>query len=136
MDSFAHLLSSLPTVAAHFLIAIATWAVVALLLIRLTPADEIKLIRAGNLAAAIWTGGMLIALALPIAAAMRYSHGTAEVAAWSLFAALVQVVTYVAAAALAGKTRERLEQGDLASATMVAATQIAVALITAAALSG
>ncbi len=136
MDSFAHLLSSLPTVAAHFLIAIATWAVVALLLIRLTPADEIKLIRAGNLAAAIWTGGMLIALALPIAAAMRYSHGMAEVAAWSLFAALVQVVTYVAAAALAGKTRERLEQGDLASATMVAATQIAVALITAAALSG
>ena len=136
MDSFAHLLSSIPTVAAHFLIAIATWAIVALLLIRLTPADEIKLIRAGNLAAAIWTGGMLIALALPIAAAMRYSHGIAEVATWSLFAALVQAVTYVAAAALAGKTRERLEQGDLASATMVAATQIAVALITAAALSG
>jgi putative membrane protein len=136
MDSLAHLLSSLPTVAAHFLIAVATWAVAALVLIRLTPADEIKLIRAGNLAAAIWTGGTLIALALPIAAAMRYSHGTAEVAVWSLLAALVQVVTYVAAAILAGKTRERLEQGDLASATMVAATQIAVALITAAALSG
>lgn len=136
MDAFTHLLSSIPTVATHFLVAVATWAVAGLVLIRLSPADEIKLVRTGNLAAAIWAGGMLIALAIPIAAAMRYSHGTAEVLAWSLLAALIQIVTYIAAALLAGKTKERLEQGDNASATMVAATQIAVALITAAALSG
>jgi len=134
--AFNHLLATLPTVAAHFFIALATWALAVGVVLRVTPADEIALIRAGNVAAATWAGGTFIALALPIAAAMKYSGTTTEVVAWSGLAAIVQIVTYGVACWLAGKTREKLERGDMASALAVATTQIAVALITAAALSG
>ena len=75
-------------------------------------------------------------MAIPISAAMKYSAYATEVVAWSLLAAVIQIVTYLIACAITGQTKERLEQGDYAAAIMVAAAQIAVALITAAALSG
>jgi putative membrane protein len=135
-DAFGRMLGAVPTVAAHFLVALATWALAVAIMLRFTPADEIKLIRAGNAAAAVWAGGTVIAMALPIAAAMKYSGGTAEVAAWSALAAAVQLIAYLVACRVTGKTREKLEGGDMASALFVAAIQLAVALITAAALSG
>jgi putative membrane protein len=135
-EAFSRLLTALPTVGAHFLIAFATWALAVAVILRFTPADEIRLIRAGNAAAAVWAGGTLIAMALPIAAAMRYSDSIAEVVIWSALAALVQIGAYVAACAVAGKTKEKLERGDMASAVFVASLQIALAIISAAALSG
>ena len=77
------LIAASPTVAAHFLIALATWLLAVVLMLKLTPADEIRLIRAGNTAAAVWGGGTVIAMAIPIAAAMKYSGTTAEVIARS-----------------------------------------------------
>jgi putative membrane protein len=136
MEAINRLIAAAPTVATHFLIALATWLLAVAVMLRLTPADEIRLIRAGNTAAAIWGGGTVVAMAIPIAAAMKYSGTTAEVVVWSLLAALVQLIAYFIACRIAGKTQEKLESGDMASAVFVAATQIAIALITAAALSG
>lgn len=135
-DAFGRMFGALPTVAAHFLVALTTWVLAVAIMLRVTPADEIKLIRAGNAAAGVWAGGTVIAMALPIAAAMKYSGGTAEVAAWSALAAAIQLLAYLVACRVTGKTREKLESGDMASALFVAAIQLAVALITAAALSG
>ena len=136
MEAVNRLIAASPTFAAHFLIALTTWLLAVAVMLRLTPADEIKLIRAGNVAAAVWAGGTGIAMAIPIASAMRFSGTTAEVVVWSLLAAIIQLVAYYAACRIAGKTQQKLESGDMASAVFVAAIQIAIALITAAALSG
>lgn len=134
-DAFAHLLSVLPTFLAQFAIALATLAVAVAVVLRATPADELALVRAGNLAAAVWTAGTVVAMAMPIGAALQFSHGTAEVAVWGGLAALIQIATYFVAAAIVGKTRATLEAGELPSALLVVAIQIGVAFVTAAALS-
>jgi len=135
VDAFQHLLSALPVFAAQFGVALATLLLAVALVLRVTPADELKLVRAGNLAAAVWTAGTVIAMAMPISAALRFSNSTGEVAVWGALAAAIQIVTYFAAAAFVGKTRQTLERGELPSALLVAAIQIGVAFVNAAALS-
>lgn len=135
LDAFGHLLSALPVFLAQFGIALATLVVAVALVLRVTPADELKLVRQGNLAAAVWAAGTVIAMAMPISAALRFSHTTGEVAVWGALAALIQIATYFAAAALVGKTRQTLEAGELPSALMVVGIQIGVAFVNAAALS-
>ncbi len=135
-EPLARLATALPVFATHLAIALATLLLAFAIVLRATPADELKLIREGNVAAAVWAGGTIIALALPIAAAMRYSGGTAEVVVWSAIAMALQLGTYLVTCLLVGKTRQKLESGDMASAIMVAATQIGVGIVNAAALSG
>ena len=134
-ETSGHLLTALPAFLAQFGIALATLVVAVAVVIRATPADELALVRAGNLAAAVWTAGTVVAMAMPIAAALRFSATTAEVAVWGGLAALIQIVTYFCAAAVVGKTRATLEAGELPSALLVASIQVGVAFVTAAALS-
>lgn len=134
-DAFGGLLAALPAFLAQFGVALATLIVAVALVLRATPADELRLVREGNLAAAVWAAGTVIAMAMPIAAALQFSHSTAEVAVWGALAALIQIATYFAAAALVGKTRRTLEAGEMPSALLVAAIQIGVAFLNAAALS-
>jgi putative membrane protein len=135
LDAFTHLLTALPIFIAQFGVALATLVLAVWLVLRVTPADELKLVRQGNLAAAVWTTGTVIAMAMPISAALRFSHSTGEVAVWGALAALIQIATYFAAAAIVGKTRQTLEAGELPSALMVVGMQLGVAFVNAAALS-
>lgn len=135
IEAFDHLLGALPLFLAQFGVALATLLIAVALVLKVTPAEELKLIRQGNLAASIWAAGTVIAMAMPISAALRFSHTTGEVAAWGALAAVIQIVTYFAAAAIVGKTRQTLEAGEVPSALMVVAIQIGVAFVNAAALS-
>lgn len=135
VEAFGHLLTALPIFLAQFGVALATLAVAVWVVLRVTPANELRLVREGNLAAAVWTAGTVIAMAMPISAALRFSHTTGEVAVWGALAAVIQIATYFAAAALVGKTRQTLEAGELPSALLVVAIQIGVAFVNAAALS-
>ena len=110
---------ALPVFLAQFGVALATLIVAVTLVLRVTPANELQLVREGNLAAAVWATGTVIAMAMPISAALRFSHTTGEVAAWGGLAALIQIGTYFAAAAVVGKTRQTLEAGEVPSALLV-----------------
>ena len=70
-EAFGHLLTALPAFLAQFGIALATLVVAVAVVIRATPADELALVRAGNLAAAVWTAGTVVAMAMPIAAGLE-----------------------------------------------------------------
>ena len=135
-DVIQPLLHALPVFFAHFGVALATLVVAVAIVLKATPAAEIRLIRAGNLAAAVWSAGTVVAMAMPIAAAMQFSHTAGEVAVWAALAAIIQIATYYAAAAIVGKTRATLEAGELPPAVAVVGIQLGVAFINAAALSG
>jgi len=129
------LLHALPVFLAHFGVALATLIVALAVVLHATPAAEVRLIREGNLAAAVWAAGTTVAMAMPIGAALRFSHTTTEVAVWGALAAIIQIGAYYAAAALFGKTRASVEAGELPSAVAVVGVQLGVAFINTAALS-
>lgn len=110
------------------LLAVATWVFVAV-----TPTDQFKLIREGNTAVALSTGGVVIGFALGVGAAFRYSANLLDAAVWGVVALLAQLLAFYVVVKLLGPTwREGFERGDMAGAIFKAAVAIAVGWINAA----
>ncbi|EIK44364.1 putative membrane protein [Cellvibrio sp. BR] len=125
-------LNGLPAFLAYFAMAI----VLLLLFIRIytwvTPQDELALIRANNVAAALAFGGALIGFALPLASAITNSMSLLDCAVWGAVALVVQVLTFVVLRVAIKQLPERINQGEVATGSFVAASAIAVGLINAA----
>lgn len=125
-------LNGLPAFLAYFAVAI----VLLLLFIRiyswLTPQDELALIRANNVAAALAFGGALIGFALPLSSAITHAMSLLDCAVWGAVALVVQALTFVVLRVVIKQLPQRIEQGEIATGSFVGATAIAVGLINAA----
>lgn len=98
-----------------------------------TPYDERTLIAANNTAAAVALGGAIIGFALPLASALEVTSGIVEFAAWALLAGVIQIVAaLIIRRVVVRDMAQRIEAGNLASATYSAATSIGVGLLNAA----
>lgn len=98
-----------------------------------TPQEERRLIREGNVAAAITFGGAIIGFALPVASALSQTVGMVEFAAWATLAGIVQIVAALIIRALVIKdVHVRIERGEVATGVYLAAVAIAIGLINAA----
>lgn len=125
------------TGAGHFIVAFglacAFLIVFKLIYQMVTPYDERRLIREGNVAAAITFGGAMIGFALPVASALQETANIAEFAAWALLAGLIQVAAFVIVRMIVVKDlHERIERGETAMAVYLAGVAISVGLINAA----
>ena len=85
--------------------------------------------------AALAFGGALIGFALPLASAITHSMSLIDCALWGAVALVVQALTFVLLRVVVSDLPKRIEQGELASATLVAASAIAVGLINSACMS-
>lgn len=102
----------------------------------LTPYKDVQLIREGNPAAALSFGGALVALAIPLAAALAGSASTVEVALWGFAVIAVQLLLFrLTDMALKGLP-QRMQDGDVAAAALLVAAKTALALVLAAAVLG
>jgi putative membrane protein len=98
-----------------------------------TPHNERKLIRDGNVAAAIVLGGALIGYAIPVASAMTQAHSLGEFAAWAALAGIIQIVAFLIVRKLVvNDVTHRIERGEVPVALWLAAVSIAIGLINAA----
>ena len=124
-------LSNLPVFLAFFAICIALVALFLVVYTRLTPYDEWRLIREGNVAAAWSLGGALVAFCLPLANIVAHSNVVIDVAVWGIVALVVQVgVWWILDRLLPGK-RDRIARGDVAAGVILGASSIAVGIINA-----
>lgn len=118
----------------YFGAGIAVLFVAATVVVLVTPHSEIKLIRAGNTAAAIAFAGSLIGLALPIHSAISHSVSLFDALIWGMVAALVQVLAFVVARIASGKLSDQIDQNVVSAGIFSAAIAISVGLINAAAI--
>jgi putative membrane protein len=129
-------ISTLPSFAAFFAVAIAVVAVFLAIYMQATPYPELALVRDGNVAAAVSLGGTLVGLALPVANVVRNSHALLDVIVWGVVACVVQLLAYlVARLAVPGLARD-IPAGKVAPAIFLAALSIAVGLVNAACMEG
>ncbi|MFR9718768.1 DUF350 domain-containing protein [Aeromonas diversa] len=125
-------LSGLLPFLAYFLLAMVLLALFVRLYTWLTPHHEFALIQAGNPAAATAFGGALIGFALPLSSAISHSLSLLDCAIWGVIALLVQVGAFMVMRLLLKGLPERIAQGEMASAILVAAASLAVGLLNAA----
>ena len=109
-------------------------ALFAAVYLRITPADELKLIKNGNLACALSFGGALVGFCLPLASSIAHSVGLLDFVLWSWAAAAIQIVVYFAATRLVPDAAGELAGNNVAVGTLCAVISVAVGLLNAACL--
>jgi putative membrane protein len=102
----------------------------------LTPYRELKLIREGNVAAAITLSGQMLALAIPLGGMLAHSVSLADILLWGIVAVLLQLIAFAAAAILLRDLPKAIERGDIGPALVLATAQIVAGIFNAAAMSG
>lgn len=104
--------------------------------IMLTPHKEVALVRAGNLAAAVSLAGILVGLAIPLSAAMKASTNVVDLALWGVATLVVQLLISRLTDVVLHGMPKRIQDGEVAAATLLAAVKIATGLILGAAVAG
>lgn len=112
--------------------AAALFALYALIYTRLTPYNELRLIREGNTPAAVALAGALLGFAIPVASAVSHSISLLDFLLWALIAAVVQLLAFVVVNRCVKGMAERIARQEMASAILLAAVSISIGLLNAA----
>lgn len=122
-----------PVFLAHAGVTVLILFAAAALYVLLTPHKEITLIRQGNTAAALSLGGVLVGLAIPLAASLRASTNVIEIGLWGAVTVVVQLLVFRLVDMLLRGLPKRIQEGEMSAAALLVGAKIATALIIAAA---
>ena len=122
-----------PVFLLHTSVTVAILFAAAALYVLLTPHKEIALIREGNAAAALSLGGVLVGLAIPLAASLRASTNILEVGLWGAVTVIVQLLVFRLVDMILRGLPRRIQDGEVSAAALLVGAKIATALIIAAA---
>jgi putative membrane protein len=117
---------------ANLVVALALMAGFILLYTRITPPDELKLIRSGNGAATVSLAGAAIGFAIVLSRAVMVSNSLSEVAIWGLIGLAVQVAGFRLASLFVPTLSGDINAGNIPAGVLSAAAAISLGLVNAA----
>ena len=98
-----------------------------------TPYNEAKLIREGNVAAAMALGGALVGYVLPLASALSNTHSLVEFCAWAALSGVIQIAAFTLIRMVVMKdVSARIERGEIAAGVYMMSISLAVGVLNAA----
>jgi putative membrane protein len=98
---------------------------------RMTPFDEVQLIRQGNHAAALSLGGALVGFAVTICSALLHTSEYYAFAGWAAGALLVQLLVYAVATRLLRMSKDHIEANNCAFGGILGAISLSIGLVNA-----
>jgi len=102
---------------------------------RMTPFDEVLLIRQGNHAAALSLGGALLGFSATIASALVHTADFQEFFAWAFGAMVVQMLAYAVTTRLLRMSKDHIEANNGAFGGLMGAISLSIGLINGACIS-
>jgi len=130
------LVAGFPHLLFHLFVTLALFALAVWIYWKVTPHDEMRLIREGNVAAAVSCAGAMLGLALPLALCLASSIIAMEILLWGAVTLVIQLVVFRLADWAVTDLTARIERGELSTAILLAGIKISVGAINAAAVSG
>lgn len=118
----------------YFITAILMVLIFAFLYEKITPSNELILIKNGNLACALSYGGAIVGFCLALASAMMHSVNLGNFVIWGLLAAVVQIGLFFVAMKIVPNSVAELESNNVAVGAFLCALSIAIGLLNAACL--
>ncbi|TFW29542.1 DUF350 domain-containing protein [Massilia horti] len=115
----------------HLLTAAALVLVFFVIYVRVTPYDEVLLIRQGNCAAALSLGGALIGFSITIASALLHTLGYYEFALWAFGAMVVQVLVFAVTTSLLRMSKDQIEADNRAFGGLLGSISLAIGFVNA-----
>ena len=113
----------------HLILAALLLAIFFIAYTRLTPFDEVLLIRQGNHAAALSLGGALLGFSVTIASALVHTGDYQEFAAWAFGAMVVQMLAYAVTTRLLKMSKDHIEANNCAFGGLLGAISLSIGLI-------
>lgn len=102
---------------------------------RVTPFDEMLLIRQGNAAAALSLGGAMLGFSMTVASCIFHTSSIPGFLSWSAGALVVQLLAYTMSTRFLRIAREHIESGNAAYGGLLASISLSVGAINAACIS-
>jgi putative membrane protein len=130
------LANGLPWLIFYLLVVTIIYLVGIVIYTNLTPHKELQLVQEGNMAAAVSFSALVIGLALPLAACLVNKFGLIDVAIWGTVSLFLQLFLFRVTDAIFRGMPERIENGEVPAATVLAAFKIAGSLLLAVAIIG
>lgn len=128
--------AGLPVLILHFAVTLSILVAGVVVYEWITPYPELKLVREGNTAAAIALSGAILSLAIPLAFSMAVSVSVLDILVWGGVTVVILLLVYRIIDFLLKDLPARIEEGQIGAAILMSAVKLAVAAITAAAVSG
>jgi putative membrane protein len=94
----------------------------------ITPFNEVRLIRAGNRAAAISLGGTVVGYALPLTVLAASTTDLAVLALWGIVALFLQLTAFVIVALLLGNVRQAMAEDKVSYGIAIGAFSVVIGL--------
>ncbi len=129
-------LSTFPNFAIYFVSAVVLTALFLTLYTGLTPHREIRLIRQGNVAAAVAVVGGLLGFVIPLASVIAHSASLVDVAIWGVIALVVQIAGFMVARLVLPHLPQAIEDGSVSDAIFLAGLSLALGILDAACMAG
>jgi putative membrane protein len=98
----------------------------------LTPYNELKLIKDGNIAAALSLSGSVLGFTFPLAAAIFQASHPWDMMLWAVIAGLVQLLVYLAVRYSLLNVTRRIPEGQIATGIVLGAISISAGILNAA----
>ena len=98
----------------------------------ITPYKELKLIKDGNVAAAISLSGAVLGFTFPLAASIQHAVHPWDIMLWALIAAIVQLLVYVAVRYTLLNVSRRIPEGQIATGIVLGAISVSAGILNAA----
>ncbi len=115
----------------HLLTAAAMVLAFFVIYTRLTPFDEVLLIRQGNQAAAFSLGGTLVGFSITIASALLHTADYYQFLGWAAGAMVVQVLAFTIVTRALRMSKDQIEANNKAFGGLLGAIAISAGLINA-----
>jgi putative membrane protein len=96
---------------------------------RVTPQEELRLIREGNVAATIALCGAMIGFVLALSRAITVSTWIGETALWGVIALIVQCLGHAVLSMMFPRLHEEIERGQVSAGILTGSIGIALGLI-------
>ena len=122
-----------PVLILHSSVTLAMLALGVFFYVKITPYDEIDLVRAGNSAAAVSLAGAIIGLAIPLAFSMASSVTIWEILIWGPVTLFLQLIAFRLTDLMLKDLPKRITDGEMGAALLLISIKLAVAAINAAA---
>ena len=115
----------------HLLTAAALVLAFFVIYVRVTPFDEVLLIRQGNKAAAFSLGGALIGFSLTLCSALLHTSEYYQFFGWAAGALIVQILVYTIATTLLRMAKDQIEANNAAFGALLGSISLSIGLINA-----
>lgn len=134
MIAITDYLAGVPLFLAYFATALVLTGIYIFVYTRLTPHDEMALIKENKSAASIAFAGSLIGFVLPLSSVIENSINLTDMALWGFVALIVQALTFFAVRIAMPKISERIANDEMAAGILLGTVSITAGLLNAACL--